>query len=683
MKVSYNWLKEFVPKLPTPEKTAELLSLHAFEVEGMEKKEKDTVLDVAVLPNRAHDCLSHQGIAWELAAIGNLSFKRKQANVEENKAKNIKDYLKVEVRDRKSCPRYTSRVILEVTVKPSPKWLRDRLAVLGQNSINNLVDAANYVMLMLGQPLHVFDLDKIEGKTLIVRKAKKGERIVTLDGNRVSLDPSDLIIADRSQALAIAGIKGGKKAEVTERTKNIALESAHFDPMGIRRTSRRIGVRTEASWRFENGTPPALCSAALDTLASLIVRVAGGEVAAGARDTKAREDPPRIIGWNPDRVRGLLGADISDKEMADILKRLGFEIRTGKNTHLARVPWWRLDMEGEADIAEEIGRLWGYMNIPSWLPSSVLITPKQNTEAALAEKMRNGFSYLGFSETYNRSFIGNRHVDWLPRAYPNLAPIANPLSDEQKYLRPTLLFSLLENVRENLKHVKSVRLFEIGNIFSLSGKKRIDERLMCAGVIAQRKESTRAELFFEAKGAVDGILERLGVDEVWYDDARPTSDYSDQRVWHKGRVAEIKVQNKEIGTMGELSPAFAAEAGVDVRVAAFEIALEPLFALVTEKAEYRPVSKYPAVERDISVLVPREVKIDTVQEIIERAGGRLLSDSDLFDIYEGEHLEAEQKSLAFHLVFQSPERTLTDKELTAVFAKIVKALETEGWEVRK
>lgn len=688
MKISYNWLKEYVPKLPKPETVEELLTMHAFEVEGMEKTRGDIVFDVAVLPNRAHDCLSHQGIAWEIAAIAKLKFRfSKKARRSEQKNLNIRNYLKVEVKDREKCPRYTSRVVVDVKVGPSPAWLRTRLEALGQKSINNMVDAVNWVMLALGQPMHVFDLDKIDGGRIIVRRAKKGEAVATLDGNKMALGPEDLVIADAKGLLAIAGIKGGKKAEVTSQTKNIALESAYFDPASVRATSKRIGLRTEASWRFEHGVIPFLAPLALEECAGMIAKLAGGKVVSGVCDTGAKISAPvHIAVWSAEGVRKLLGAEIPEKEMCALLARLGFKTKKRTGGCISRVPWWRLDVESEADIAEEIGRLWGYMNIVPKLPDSTLIPPSENNREILFTNIRVILAHIGFSETYNRSFIGRRHAGLVRGAGAGFVSVANPLSEDQNYLRPSLLFGLLDNVVLNLKHQRSTRLFELGEVFRMEHKKTVGERAVLSGIIAEKKGegSPRAEIFYEAKGFTDALLEKLGVDEVWYDDFHSPAEDEESRFWHKGRTAEIKAGDRRVGTVGEIHPELLLALGIEKqRVVAFEIEVAALLDLVEEKRAYRPISRYPAVERDVAVAVPFEVKIDTVQEVIERAGGELLEDSDLFDVYEGEHLEAEEKSLAFHLIFQSFSRTLTDGEVNVLVHTIIRALEAEGWEVRK
>jgi len=501
MKVSYNWLQEYISgKLPKPEKVAELLTMHSFEAESVEKVGKDSVLDVAVLPNRAHDCLSHIGAAKELAAILKSRIKKYELRIKEDGKTKTSDFISIEIRDQEKCPLYSARVILDVKVGPSPKWLKERLETLGQKSINNVVDATNYVMLETGQPTHVFDFDKIENmqiqnskfknqndnakskniKKIIIRRAKRGEDIKMLGGGEYKLTEQDLVIADNDGVLAIAGVKGGVKAEVTGETKNIVLESAYFEPSGVRATSKRIGLRTDASARFENGVVPTLAASALDRAADLIAELAGGKVAgAVAKAGKVKFSPARIF-FTPDGINKLLGTDISDKEIFAILKRLGFSVGRhtmphraigcddsaplsafaggkAKNGYMAIAPEERLDVSIFQDLAEEVGRVYGFENIPSVLPESVLIPAPRNDELVVSDKIKTILFGAGFCETYSRSFVGDKYLDIFSFDKKSAATVSNPMSLDHKYLRPSLLFHLIGNVAENLKHQKNIR----------------------------------------------------------------------------------------------------------------------------------------------------------------------------------------------------------------------------------
>lgn len=685
MKVSYQWIKEqIIGIVPKPEKVAELLTMHAFEVEGVEKMKDDTVLDVKVLPNRAHDCLSHRGIAREIVAITKTKLKPEKKKLRESKKVTTKKEIQVTVKKPELCERYVARVIAGVRVAPSPAWLRGRLEALGQRSINNIVDATNYVMLALGQPLHAFDLEKIAQRTIIVRAAHDKEEIETLDGVRVTLSSRDLVIADAEGALAIAGVKGGKKAEITEETTSIVLEAATFDQSLVRKTAKRLGLRTEASIRFESGLSSVLPGAAIDDVAALVVAIAGGEIAAGVVDVYPKKAVPQTVLFTAENIEKIVGMKISEKDMTALLQRLGFSVQKTKKGYFVTAPAERLDIAYPADIAEEVVRMMGLAHVPSVLPESTMIPAQYNNSHVVTENVQDIFVSLGFSETYSRSFIGVRHVGYFQDQYEGVVPVANPLSEDQKYLRPSLLFALLDAVAENMKHQKSIRLFEAGNVFAFSAKGKISERRMIAAVCAEKTNGADrgGKLFYEAKGAADSLCEKMGITDVWYSDFQKTSAYTDGRFWHHGRAAEIKTGDRTLGVMGEIDPALLHAYAISERVAAIEIDHETLASCAQEKKEYRPIPKFPAVERDIAVVVPAETKIDTVQYTIEAAGGELLVASDVFDIYEGEHIDAAKKSLAFRLTFQSSSRTLTVNEVDALFVKIAAALRQEGWDVR-
>ena len=375
--------------------------------------------------------------------------------------------------------------------------------------------------------------------------------------------------------------------------------------------------------------------------------------------------------------------DVSEKDVLSCLKRLEFSIQKTKKGYLVTAPFERMDIKYPADIAEEVVRLIGLTHLASTLPTSTLIPAEYNNALVVAENARDIFASLGFSETYSRSFIGARHLGYFHDRYEGIVPLANPLSEDQKYLRPSSLFALLDAVAENMKHQKNIRLFEIGNVFASGEKGKPNEWRMITAICAEKTSTGKeGKLFYEAKGIADTLCEKMGINDVWYSDFQKASVYTDGRFWHQGRAAEIKIGDRTLGVVGEIDPVLLHAYDISERVAAIEIDHETLVACAQEKKEYRPIPKFPAVERDIAVVVPAETKIDSVQYTIEAAGGELLVSSDVFDIYEGEHIDAAQKSLAFHLIFQSPARTLTDEDVDEAFVAIVSALRREGWDVR-
>ena len=675
MVFSYGWLQSFFQKkLPKPEKLAEVLTMSFAEVEKVKKEREDFVLDIDVKPSRASDCLSHLGVVHEIAAITKLQYKEPLSKFKAVKELKSKDFIKVEIKDKNTCLRYTARVIADVKVGPSPKWLKDRLVACGLRPINNIVDIANYVMLETGQPLHAFDGDKLEGKKIIVRFAKDREKIITLDEQKFDLDSDILVIADEKKPIAIAGIKGGKLPEIDKKTKVVVLESANFDPQTVRKGSRKLNLRTDASLRFEHGIDPNLTEFAINRAAFLIQKIAKGKVAQGLVDVYPKKVIPKIIRLNLDYVESLLGIKISEKEIKNILTRLGFEVKNLKLKILEVVaPTRRLDISIPEDLIEEVGRIHGYDKIPSFFPTSSLILPQKNLKIFWENMVKNIMKEAGFVEVYNYSFFGKREADLLGCKEKELIEVENPLSQEYRYLRTSLIPNLLKNIEKNFRQFQKIKIFELGRIFKTpSMEKRQLSGLLLGGE------------FHHLKGIIDSLLEKLGISGAWYDEYQPTPEDSKQFVWHPKKCAEIKIDNKEIGFLGEVSPKILNSLAIKERVVLFDIDFEKLSELASEEHEYRPLSKFPSAIRDIAVLVPRNVKIAQVLNEIYGVGRKLIRDVDLFDIYEGEELPQGKKNLAFHVIYQAEDRTLSPKEIDELQNKIIKNLEDEpGWQVRK
>jgi len=686
---SYNWLQSFFDKrLPNPKKLGELLTLHSFEVQKIEKKENDWVFDIDITPNRV-DCFSHLGIAKECGAILNSKLKT-QKSKPQSKTKNldIKNFITIEVKSKTDCPRYTGKVILGVKVKPSPKWLKERLISCGVLPINNIVDATNYVMLELGQPLHAFDLDKIKGenaksqipnnvKKIIIRRARKGEKIEALDDKTYILNENILVIADKEGPIAIAGIKGGKKAQISEETQNIFIESANFDPILIRKGQRELKLKTDASLRFEHGLDPNMTEMALLRVTSLIQEIAGGKVLAGEVDYYPQKVKPWTVNLNIKKLQKVLGIEIPPNKVLEILKRLGLEIKKRKKDIIVvGIPTIRKDLQIEEDLIEEIGRIYGYQHIPPIVPKTVLRLPEKEDALVWVSKVRRILKELGFVEVYNYSFVSEKDKQKLNLV--KLIELENPVSDEFKYLRPSLLINLIKNIQENQKNFKQFKLFEIGKIF-YQQKEKLFEKRMLSGVIFGEKEG-----FYLIKGIVDSLLEQFGISDVFYDEYQPTPEDSLCSFWHIRKSAEIKVSNKKIGFLGEISKKVASLYEIKSEICAFDIDFDKLAKLAFEEQEYLPISKYPAAVRDIAILTPLDTKVADVMNIIYGAGGRLLKDIDLFDIYMGEEIPEGKKNLAFHLIFQSDKKTLSSEEVDRLLNKIIQAIEENPeWEVRR
>lgn len=688
MRISYNWLKEYVRNLPEPKKLADLLTIHSFEVEEIEKVSNDYVLNIDVLPNRAHDCLSHIGVARECSAILNYNLQIPDVKFREDKNSKTGDFIKVEVKDNEACPRYNARLISSIKVSPSPKWLQDRLKIIGQKPINNIVDATNYVMFETGQPLHAFDFDKISGGRIIVRRARKGEKITTLDNEVCKLDEDILVIADSKSPLALAGVKGGKKAEITNKTKTIVLESANFDIHTVRATSKKTGIRTESSLRFEYGLDPNLTSYAIDRVAGLISAF-GGSASGGQKISKgminvyAKKTFPQKIKLDLNRVESILGIKVSKQDVVRHLSSLGFGV---DNSLRVIVPTFRQDIKIEEDLIEEVARLIGYDKIMPKAPLGLLGIIKSDEIFSVISKIKNIFEGAGFSEVYNFSFIGEDDLKKLGISQEDYLELENPLSLDLKYLRKDLLINLLKNVKDNLKsfvNEQGIRIFELGKVYRKEKKKPREEK-MIAGIIAAQKEKMKGEKFYELKGVIDGLLNKLGITDQWYDDFEATPEWTDDVFWHKTGTAEVKVGDEEIGFIGEISPKILAKLNIKGIVVGFNLNFEKVLRLAQEELIYQPSSPYPAAVRDLAVLVNQGDRVTDVLNVINRAGGDLVQDVDLFDIYEGEEIPNSKKNLAFHIIYQSYEKTLKDQEVDRIQRKIIRELEKrKGWRVRK
>jgi len=672
MKFSFLILQSFFnQKLPKPEKLAEILTMHLFPVEDIEKIGKDFLFEIEVLPNRP-DCYSHLGIAREIGTLLGYKLKLPNSKVKEEKNIKTKDFIKVEVKT--GCIRYTGRVILNPKIEESPDWLKERLRVCGIQPINNIVDITNYVMLELGQPLHAFDLEKIKGKKIVVRKARKGEKILTLDDEKYELDKDVLVIADLKRPIAIAGIKGGKFSGISKNTKILFLESANFEKRAIRKSSRKIDLRTDASLKFEHGLDPNLTEFAVNRASFLISEITGAKVAKGLVDFYPQKVSQKKVKFNPERTNSLLGIEIPTKKQIKILKNLGFEIKERKRKLEVSVPTFRQDVLNEEDLVEEVGRIFGFDKIKPCFPKTILTFPKENLDLFWENFIKDNLKEMGFSETQNYSFLSFELAKKLGFTFKDLIEIKNPVSLEFQFLRPSLICGLLKNIKENQKRFEKIKIFEFGKIFKKEKNKKI-ERKMVAGAVFGNK-------FFELKGVLDTLFSRMGISDFWFDFYKPTPEESKRSLWHLKKSSEVKIGEDEIGFLGEISQKVLFELEIEKGVTAFEIDFEKLSKLATEEKEFEKISPYPAILRDISVLVPEQVLVEDVLKKIQESGGEVIEDVDLIDIFEKE--QEGQKSLTFRIVFRAKDRVLEPKEVEKIFQKIVKNLEKKPtWQVRK
>jgi len=586
----------------------------------------DSVLDISVLPNRNHDCLCHTGIAREVATLTGLKIKEPVSKV---KTGTVTRKIKIENKADKLCPRYMARVVENVKNGTSEKIIKESIEAIGQRSISSIVDATNFVMLECGQPLHAFDADKISGNKIIIRRAKKGEKFITLDNQEFELDENVLLIADEKDALAIAGIKGGRKAEVDENTKNIVIEAANFDQANIRATSQRLGIKTDSSLRYENGITPELTAKGMERVTEIILKSAGGKagVVAYVYPKKSRQITVALF---PERVSKFTGIEISKKEIADILKKLNFKFKDKKTFFEVFVPAERIDIAYEEDLIEEVVRIYGYHKIKSVLPEEMLLPTKINDNVVASNLVKDILVGAGFTEVYNYSFSKEGEVE-----------LANPIDKSKKFLKTELISGLKENVKFNSANFKTIKIFEIGKVFPAQG-----ETVSFAGAIYNGK-------FIDTKGTVEMVLEGLGISNYWFEP-------------HEQKLSGVMIGNTEVGHVGHDG---------------WEINFEMLVRAMEEKMEFSPISRFPSVKRDIALFVPVETRMVEVEDVVENAGGELLRETELFDIYEKEG--DENKSLAFHLIFQSYEKTLNEAEINEIMNNVFKAVEAKGWEVRK
>jgi phenylalanyl-tRNA synthetase beta chain len=543
------------------------------------------------------------------------------------------------------------------------------------NTVNSVVDAANLVMLETGQPLHVFDLDKISGAEINVRRANRSEKVVTLDKEAYELDKDILVIADLKGVLAIAGIKGGKKAEVDKKTRNIVIESANFNSIIIRAGSKKIDLKTDASWRFEHGLDLALTESGINRAAGLIAELTKGKVCQGLVDFYPKKAIAKKIVMDFEKINSVAGVKIPTSEVKRILKSLGFDASGKSSTKLlVKVPTFRLDISIPEDLIEEIVRIYGYHKIPSSFPIAALVPPIKNQELFWEYMAKDILKESGFTEIYTNSFVNKKQAKNFGFNLDETIELQNPPSADYQYLRPSLIPNLVGVFNKNKKFLKDIKIFETGKIFK---KARIKEKKALTAII-------EGESFYKAKGVVDSLLNGLGVSDVWYDEYQPTPEESKISVWHKQRCAEIKVGQKEIGFLGEISPQLIDSLSIGSALTILDIDFDKLQKVVSEEQEYRPISPYPTAVRDIALLIPRKVLVGQVLIKIQQAGANLVKDVDLFDIYEGDEIPDGKKNLAFHIIYQSKDKTLSAKEIDKVHNKIIESLEADPeWEVRK
>lgn len=627
----------------------------------------DTVVDFEITNNRP-DCYSILGLAREAAAAFNKPMRHHDPVVRGGAAGELSELLEVEVPAEDLCRRYTARMVRNVKIAPSPKWLRQRLRANGVRPINNIVDITNYVMLEYGQPMHAFDYRYVGSGKIIVRRSEPGETLTTLDGNVRTLTPGMLVITDETKPIGLAGIMGGENSEIMDDTVDVVFESANFNGTSIRQTALALGMRTEASGKFEKNIDPLLTLPAVDRACELVELLGAGEVMDGVIDVLNDIPEPRTIELEPDRINALLGTDISEADMVEYLRRLEIPVEG----HEIRVPSWRPDLVGMADIAEEVGRLFGYNNIPTTTFRGAA-TEGGYTEAMKLENRAGSLCRsLGYSEILTYSFVSPSIFDQirLPEdsSLRNAMRIQNPLGEDASIMRTVALPSMLAILaRNNAYHNDAVKLYELAKVYlPKPGQILPDEpKHLVLGTYGEHED------FFKMKGEIEAFLRGMNVPE-----ARYTAEKHDP-TFHPGRCARVSVGGVDLGCFGQIHPLVARSYGIDGEIFAAELNFTALLSLQLPEKTYTPLPKYPAVTRDIAVVCDEAVTVAALSDCIRAAGGRLLRSVELFDIYRGKGIASGSKSAAFRLTLRADDRTLTDADSDGVVSAVLAALEKE------
>ncbi len=672
MKAPYNWLKDLVDLKATAKEAAARLSLCGIECSA----DSSGILEADILPNRG-DCHSIIGIARELCAVFNTSLKLDLPNLAESSSL-VSSFASVEVKDADLCPRYMARVVTGLHVKPSPDWLQKRLIESGMRPINNIVDATNYIMLETGQPMHAFDLDRLDNKKIIVRRAKNGEKLTTLDDAQRTLSDKDLLICDGEKPVAVAGVMGGKSSEVSAVTKSILLESAYFEPTAVNKTSKRLKLRTESSARFEKGVDWNGVSSYLDRAAALIAELSGGQVAKGSIDIMSGPRTPKKINLRLDRIKKVLGIEIPKLEAVLILERLGFGVADRVDSLEVTVPLFRAgDIEREIDLIEETARIYGYDKVPETVRT--IAASKKNELEVLYERknacesgVRQVLLSCGFNEAKTFSMVGEKLCKKALMPIEGAVEIDNPLVEEMTHLRSSLLPGLLEAAEFNFnRQEQDIALFEIGRVFKkTSGVPQETNKiaaLLTGGVWKGLEGGDRFEqdLSF-LKGAVENIFDSAQIEGASFE---PSADPHSE----PGTSADIFVRGKKIGFLSQVSSAICGSFGLSKPVYVFELDLEQFPETEKKTAVYVQPPKYPLVRRDIAMFVPAGVTHKTIVETIKQSGGPLVEATDIFDRFESKG----KKSLAYFVLYRSRERTLTDEEVNRAHNNVMEALESK------
>jgi phenylalanyl-tRNA synthetase beta chain len=698
MKIVYNWLKEFVDVTATAADLRTRLSLAGIAIDSIEDSPAGPVLDTEITANRP-DCLGHYGMAREVAAIYRVAIKPLRAKLKES-AEKTADATRVEIESPDLCGRYTARVLRGVNIQPSPDWLRQRVEAIGQNSINNVVDITNYVMFELSQPLHAFDLDKLSEKRIVVRRAKPGEKMRTLDGIERTLAQDMCVIADASHAVAIGGVMGGAQSEISFSSHNLLIESAWFDPISVRRTSKALGLRTEASYRFERGSDPEMAELASRRAAELIQQLAGGELLSGAVDVYPRRQAPMAIELSRKELLRVMGEDVPDRDIEEILSALGFHpVRKDANRGSAgsllavwecRQPSWRHDVTRGIDLIEEVARHYGYDKFPPRLPPAKQ-PAKRRPHAGALDRLRERLIALGYQEIVAIPLVDARRDEICRTEGVTPATIANPLAEDASVMRSSGIVSMIDALEWNLNHgQRDLRLFEIGKTYEMRNGGPVETPVLTLGATGLAREKTIYETvreleFADLKGDLDSIGELAGGNLCWS---------AVGKTWlNPARAGEIGLSDplvqppscQPIGVAGQLARKVADQLKLRQAIFLAELRLEPLLRVIEAAVagrKFEPLPRFPAVERDFALVLAEGVTFAQVADTIRALGVTELRGIEPVDLFRGGPVPAGKFSLMIRVTFQSAQTTLTDAQIADYSSRIVGALERLGATLR-
>ncbi len=672
MKIPVSWLREYLQFDCSLRQLADDLTMAGLEVEEISETGSETIFDVKVTPNRG-DWLSMIGVAREAAPLVNSTMKMPRPD-DNGTGADSSDSIKIDIEDADLCGRYVGVMIRNVNIKPSPQWMQDRLTNAGMRPINNIVDITNYVMLELGQPLHAFDHSLLKGGRIIVRRAKPRETIVSIDSVERKLEPDMLVIADAERPVAIAGVMGGMYSEISDRTCDIMLESASFAGTSIRRTSKRLGMVTESSYRFERTVDPSITALAALRAAELMRELADGEVARSIVDVTPAPVKPLVVKARPERVNAVLGIDIDAATMAEYLSGLEINTSVADGMLVSTVPTFRQDITREIDLIEEVGRRFGYEKLPMTLPT-VSLQGKDNPEGLFRDKLRGILMSCGGQEVLTHSIVDSGLAEMAGKS-PECVKLRNPLSEELDSMRTALVPNLLGVLQRNQSFgTTDITIFEIGKVYYQSSAKEIGEKLSVAGAVAGSGWKSAWNLpqnaldadFFMCKGIVESLFGALGIENASFEAVR-------ELLLHPTRGARVLIGGKPVGMVGEVAPAIRESLDLRERSYVYELDFTALMEAAPKTLKYRQLHRYPALSRHIAVVAGDEVGYEQLERIIRASGRGFIEDVSLLEVFKGEQIGQGKSVLTISMLFRSLERTMTDEEVNAVLGEVKDAL---------